>query len=486
MTAMRKIVFCGLVSSTVALAAGLTFTEQTVAAAQTVAAGPIAAAAPTFNKDVAPILYKNCVSCHQPESMAPMSLLDYKTARPYARAIRAAVESRTMPPWFADPQYGHFSNNPSLSDKDIQTIKAWVDGGAREGDAKDLPPQPVFAAGFKLGPPDIIIDIGQDFVIPPGDDVRKTFTVPTNFTEGKWIRAAEVLPGNPELVHHVHLGMSAAPGPDVEPDEEGQPRQPKRQPGDDGRSQELWEPLHDGQKRLRDSAPIVNDACAGNLPALPSLGATGAEGGSFATMLPGKGPDIFDPIGDGSMAKWIPAGAMLSFSMHYAKVNKPATERTRVGLYLAKRVPDSPVRRMDVRNHYFYIPPGANRQEVKRCITFPADRKLLSITPHMHYRGKEARYELVRPDGRREALLYVPNYNFNWQLTYRFQEPVFVEKGSQLIVTFHYDNSRVNRMNPDPTKILRWGDRSEDEMMTTWTEVTDVSPTVKKTAANQR
>lgn len=485
---MRKIFFCAFVIGSVALPVGLTFTEATVTLAQT-AAGPIAAMAPTFNKDVAPIFYKNCVSCHQPDSMAPMSLLDYKTARPYARAIRAAVESRKMPPWFADPQYGHFSNDPSLPEKEIQTIRAWVDSGALEGDAKDLPPQPMFAAGFKLGPPDIIIDIGEDFVIPPGDDVRKTFTVPTNFAEGKWIRAAEVLPGNPKLVHHVHLGMSAGGGPGADLDEEGQRRQARQQPSnsrDDGRSLELWALLHDGQKRLRDNAPIVNDACAGNLPPLPNLGASGSEGGSFATMLPGKGPDVFDPVGDGSMAKWIPAGAMLSFSMHYAKVDKHATERTRVGLYLAKRVPDSPVRRMDVRNHYFYIPPGASRQEVKRCITFPADRKLLSITPHMHYRGKEARYELVRPDGRRETLLYVPNYNFNWQLTYRFREPVFVEKGSQLIVTFHYDNSRANRMNPDPAKILRWGDRSEDEMMTTWTEVTDVSPSVQRTPANQQ
>lgn len=480
---MRKIVLGALAISSVALPAGLILTQPAAMVAQTATAGPTAAVAPTFNKDVAPILYKSCVSCHQPDSMAPMPLLDYKTARPYARAIRAAVESRKMPPWFADPQYGHFSNDPSLSEKDIQTIRAWVDGGALEGDPKDLAPQPAFAAGFKLGPPDIIIDIGQDFVIPPGPDVRKTFTVPTNFTEGKWIRAAEVLPGNPKLVHHVHLGMSAAGGPDVELDEEGQPRPAKRQQAtdsDDARTAALWEPLHDGQKRLRDSAPIVNDACAGNLPALPNLDVTGSEGGSFATMLPGKGPDIFDPVGDGSMAKWIPAGAKLSFSMHYAQVTKPATDRTRVGLYLAKRVPDSPVRRMDIRNHYFYIPPGANRQEVKRCITFPADRKLLSITPHMHYRGREARYELVRPDDRRETLLYVPKYNFEWQLTYRFQEPVFVEKGSQLIVTFHYDNSRANRMNPDPTKILRWGDRSEDEMMTTWTEVTDVLPTVQQ------
>jgi mono/diheme cytochrome c family protein len=460
---MQKLILGGLATSTLVLALG-----QSFVGAQAVSRQETGAAGPTFNRDIAPIFYKNCVACHQPESMAPMSLLDYKSARPYAASIRRAVENRVMPPWFADPQYGHFSNEMRLSDRDIETIKAWVDSGSTEGDAKDLPARPIITAGFKLGPPDIIIDIGQDYAVPPGDDVRKTFVVPTNFTEGKWIRAAEVLPGNPKLVHHVHLSVIAGDAKAGPVDEEGNSL--------GGRSPALWDVVR-GQALLKDSAPVVNDACGANLPALPNMGMIATEGGSFSTMLPGKGPDVFDIFGDGSTAKWIPAGAKLSFSMHYANVREALPpDRTMVGLYLAKTAPVQPVKRMDARDYYFMLPPGADNQEVRKCVEYSTDKVILSITPHMHYRGKDARYELLHPDGRRETLLYVPHYNFNWQQIYRFKEPVPVQKGSKLIITFHYDNSRSNRANPDPDRLVRWGDRSEDEMMTTWTDVIDALP----------
>jgi len=439
-----------------------------LAGGQAVSPATTSATAPTFNKDVAPIVYKNCVACHQPESMAPMSLLDYKAARPYAKAIRAAVESKKMPPWFADAEFGHFANEMRLTDREIQTITAWVDAGAREGDPKDLPPQPELTHGFKLGKPDIVLDIGQDFSVPPGDDVRKTFVVPTNFTEGKWIRAAEVLPGNFKLVHHVHMSVVAGDAAKGDVDEEGNPLR--------GRSETLWE-IVDGQARLRDTAPSLNDACSDDLPALPNMGTTATEGGSWATYLPGKAPDVFDIFGDGSTAKWIPAGSKIVFSMHYANVPRALPpDRTSVGLYLAKSVPAYPVKRMDARNYYFLIPPGADNQEVKKCVTFTTDKVLVSITPHMHYRGKDALYEVLHPDGRRETVLYVPHYNFNWQQNYRFKQPVPIEKGSKMIITFHYDNSAANRANPDPKRLIRWGDRSEDEMMTTWTEVIDALP----------
>jgi len=454
---MRKTLCGGLIAAAAVLATGQASTN-----------GQTAAAAPTFSRDVAPILYRNCVSCHQPNSMAPMSLLDYQDARPYAKAIRMAVETRKMPPWFADPQFGHFANNMRLSDRDIQTITQWVDAGAIEGDRRDLPPRPELTRGFKLGKPDIVIDIGEDFAVPTGDDVRRTFVVPTNFTEGKWIRAAEVLPGNPKLVHHVHLSVVPPERANQAVDGEGNPL--------GGRSERLWDVV-DGQARLKDSAPTVNDACGESLPQLPNMSSIATEGGSFATMLPGKGPDVFDIFGDGTTAKYIPAGSKLSFSMHYAKVLKPLPpDRTSVGLYLAKAPPLRPVKRLDARNYYFAIPAGAANHEVKKCITFAADKALLSITPHMHYRGKAARYELLHPDGRRETLLYVPRYDFNWQQNYRFKQPVPVEKSSQLIITFYYDNSAANRANPDPRRLVRWGDRSEDEMMTTWTEVIDALP----------
>jgi hypothetical protein len=427
-------------------------------------------AGPTFTKDVAPIFYKRCAGCHRPGEIAPMSLLDYGSARPWAKAIREAVLTRKMPPWFADPGHGEFSNDTRLSTREIETIKAWIDTGSAEGNPRDLPARPVFLEGWQLGKPDIIVDIGQDFQVPPGNDVYKYFTVPTNFMEGKWIRAAQILPGNREVVHHVHVSVlppANAPGGS----ETAAAFRPQLGP--------LWE-FQDGLSRLRLDAPVVDDACASEPSGLPNL--TGFEEGSFTAMLPGKPPDVF---GDNT-AKWIPAGARLRFQVHYAKVAKPQMDRTSVGFYLASGPPARPMRRLDLRNRYFLIPAGVPDHEVKRCYEFESDKLLVSITPHMHYRGKDARYELARPDGRRETLLLVPRYDFNWQLLYRFKEPVFVPKGSRMIVTFRYDNSPRNPSNPDPAQVIRWGDRSEDEMMTSWIEYLDARPSSTVTESARR
>jgi len=425
-------------------------------------------AAPTFNKDVAPILYKNCVSCHRPGEMAPMSLLEYKSARPWAKAMQTAVASRKMPPWFADPRYGHFQNDARLKDSDIETIKAWVAGGALEGDPKDLPPQPKFAEGWSLGEPDAVIDIGEDYTVPAGRDLYKDFVVQADLKEGKWIRAAQVLPGNRKVVHHVHFSLitsEADAAAEIKAD-------PKFGAGKRALSPSYFD-VENGLSRVKASAPVVDNACEsdggiGNL--------SGFDEGSLSTMLPGKGPDVFDVFGDGSVAKYIPAGSKVRFQIHYASVKEPQTDRTRVGLYFASRVPERPLKRVDMRNRFFLIPAGAANHEVKRCYELEKDKLLLAITPHAHYRGKDALYELVHADGRRDVLLSVPRYDFNWQLQYRLKDPVLMEKGSRLEATFHFDNSANNAANPDSTKVIRWGDRSEDEMMVTWTETLDASP----------
>ena len=434
-----------------------------------------AAAAPTFTKDVAAIFYKNCVSCHRPGEIAPMSLIDYQSARPWAKAIREAVATRKMPPWFADPKYGHFSNDARLKEQEIETIKAWVDGGAAQGDPKNLPAAPTFAEGWRFGRPDLVIDIGQDFRVPAGNDLYKDFVVPTNFTEGKWIRAAQVLPGNRRLVHHVHVYVVSQ--------EAGDAKQTAKPPADE-RAPALggFADVEDGLTRVRDDAPVINDACAANAN-LPNL--SGFEEGSLATMLPGKPPDNYDVFGDGSTAKYIPAGARLRFQIHYAKVDQSDTDRTSIGLYLVAKAPEKPLRRVDLRNRFFLIPAGARNHEVKRCYDVEQDKLLVAITPHMHYRGKDATYELVHANGRREILLVVPHYDFNWQLQYRFEKAVMMEKGSRMEVTFHYDNSANNPANPEPSKAIRWGDRSEDEMMVTWTETINVSPAESASAASR-
>jgi len=369
-----------------------------------------------------------------------------------------------MPPWFADPHYGAFSNDARLADREIETVKACVDAGAPEGDARDLPPAPVFIEGWRLGKPDIVVDIGQDFAVKPGQDAYEHFTVPTNFTEGKWIRAAEIRPGNRRVVHHVHVSVVAGESEAGSTSIESMTALTKFL-------------LREGTlTRVRADAPVVDNACATDTPDLPYL--TGFQEGALASFLPGRAPDVF-PAGS---AKWIPPRSKFEFVIHYARTSsQPQTDRTSVGLYLAPAPPQDVLRRMDLRNFFFRIPPGDASHEVKRCYTFEKDKLLLSITPHMHYRGHDVTYELVRPGGQREILLAVPHYSFNWQLVYRLKEPLRVEKGSRLIVTAHYDNSPNNAANPDPSQAIRWGDKSEEEMMTSWIEYLD-APAARESA----
>ena len=416
-------------------------------------------AAPTFTKDVAPILYERCVQCHRPGSIAPMSLLDYKSARPWAASIREAVLSRKMPPWFADPQYGHFANDGSLNAREMETLKAWVDGGAVEGDAKDLPKAPEFAEGWRFGKPDIVVDIGQDFTVKPGADDYEHFIVPTNLKEGIWIRGAELRPGNRRVVHHAHVN----------------PVMSEKQAGPATiQAMNSIGPYleHEGNlTRIRMDAPVLDNACAADAPNLPYI--HGFQEGALASYLPGRQPDVF---ADGS-AKWIPPGTKLEFTIHYARVRETQTDRTSVGLYLAQGPPQRILHRMDLRNFFFLIPPGDGNHEVKRCYTFEKDKLLLSITPHMHFRGKDVRYEVTHPNGTHEVLLSVPHYNFDWQLVYRFQDPILIEKGSVLMLTAHFDNSPNNPANPDPTKAIRWGDKSAEEMFANYIEYLDPDKT---------
>ena len=351
--------------------------------------GALPAVAPTFTRDVAPIFYRHCVGCHRPKEIAPMSLLDYQSARPWAKAIKQSVSTGKMPPWFADPKHGRFSNDARLSAAEIATVQAWADGGAPEGDRRNLPAPPKQIEGWALGQPDIVIDIGEDYPVTPGEDAYEHFVVQTNFKDGKWIRAAAIRPGNREVVHHAHVLL-------VEEDPQ------KMEVASTANMPSLAQYLiREGKlSRIRADAPVVNDACAAGTPDLPFL--RGAQEGALASFLPGRAPDVFP---DGT-AKWIPPGARLEFVIHYARVEKKGhQDRTSVGLYLADGPPRQVLRRMDLRNFFMSIPAGEGNHEVRRCYEFDQDKMLLSFTPHMHYRGKDALYELVRPDGRREKRL---------------------------------------------------------------------------------
>jgi hypothetical protein len=407
----------------------------------------------TFTRDVAPILYKNCVGCHRPGDIAPMSLLTYKEARPWAASIREAVVLRKMPPWHADPRYGHFANDARLSDAEIATVRTWVSSGAPEGNPADLPPQPKFNADWHIGKPDLVIDIGQDYTVEAqGPDEYVYFTVPTNFTEDKWVSAVELRPGNRKVVHHAHVFLAEDPSD-------------KKDGHKDVASTFMYQ---DGKlTHMKPDAPVKNDGCAAN-DAGNYWGRRGGQNGILGSYLPGKPVDAY-PAGT---AKRIPAGAKLTFQVHYSRTTgKTEIDRTLVGFVFAPGPPETPLKRMDISNYLFRLPAGEPNQEVTECHTFDQDIELLSLTAHMHFRGKDMRFELERPGvPGRETLLFVPKYDFSWQTLYRLAEPVAIAKGSRLIITAHFDNSANNPYNPDPVKVIRWGEPSNEEMMDGWLE----------------
>lgn len=435
----------------------------------------------TFSKDVAPILFNHCVECHRPNDIAPMSLLTYKDARPWARSIREKVISHEMPPWSPDPKYGEFSNEDRLSPTEINTIVGWVDQGANEGSPKELPKAPEFVrGGWQIGPPDVVFEMAEDYTIEPdAPDNYIYFFLPTNFTEDKWIQAAEIQPGNRKLVHHV-IAFIQTP----------QMMESRKARGPRNLNSSLM--YQDGTlRRVKMDAPAVDNTCeetAGGTGAnrARGVGAEQNQGALLAGYAPGKEPDSW-PAGT---AKRVPAGSTIMFQMHYSAfrggIDKAEKDRTRIGLIFAKKPPEKMIFTSAVANLTFKIPPGSGNHEVVACQTLPRDIELLSYMPHMHLRGKDMKYEVVYPDGRRETLLWVPKFSFNWQIMYNLKKPVTLPKGSKVIVTAHFDNSSKNKYNPDPTIPVRWGDPTYDEMMIGWMDVLIDNPFLARASGGQK
>jgi len=362
--------------------------------------------APTFSKDVAPILYKSCVECHRPTMFAPMSLVSYDEARPWARSIKQRVVARTMPPWGADPAHGVFKNDPRLSDADVETIAKWVDAGAPRGDDKDLPAVPQFVDGWTIGKPDAIFAMEEEFTIPATGAVEyKYFRVPTGLTEDKWIQAIEIKPGARAQVHHVIAFTQPA----------GQPLKPGGE-----------------------------------------LGPTNIGG-----VTPNKPGLTFEP----GVARLMRGNSDIVMQMHYTTNGTETKDRTQVGIIYAKQPPTKVAGGGMALNARFLIPAGDPNAEVKATTTLSRDITLTGMTPHMHVRGKDMIYIAHYPDGTTETLLSVPRYDFNWQLSYQLKTPKVLPKGTQIEVIAHFDNSTQNKFNPDPTKDVRWGDQTWEEMM---------------------
>lgn len=379
------------------------------------------AATPTFAKDVAPILYKNCASCHRAGDIAPMSLLRYEEARPWAKAIREQVVTGQMPPWHATQPHGTFLNDRRLSDKEKDVLVRWVDGGAPQGNVKETPPVPAFADGWEIGTPDAVFSMTKEYEVPgDGEVAYQYFQVPTNFKEDKWVQAIEIKPGTRSVVHHVLLFC--------------------REPG--------------GSSRPVPYRQVV-----------PNIGVHGGGGAGalIATTAPGTNAMTYGP---GSALR-IKAGAVLVFQMHYTTNGTAAKDRTSVGMIFAKEPPQKEIITSAFVNPMFLIPPGASNHRVDSAIQFTEDATVLGLVPHTHLRGKSWAYRLVYPDGRSEAVLTVPRYDFNWQTYYMFAKPLSAPKGARLEAVAHYDNSTANAYNPDPKASVRWGDQTWEEMQYT-------------------
>lgn len=416
----------------------------------------------TFNRDVAPIFYEKCVSCHHANDIAPMSLMTYKEAKPWAAAIRQAVLTKKMPPWKADPHYGKWSNDFSLSQEEIATIAGWAESGKLEGEAKALPKAPVFDTGWKIGKPDVVLSIPEYKLEATGPDEYTYITVPTNFKEDRWVIAAELKPGNRKIVHHAHVFVKEnAPKP-------AGGEAPKLTPAQE---YSKWLRIHEGSLEfIRPEAPVINDGCAVDDNGVFPGSKEGDLQSLISSFLPGREPDVYPP----GTARLIKAGSSLNFQIHYSRATgKTEFDISSVGLIFAKEPPRQIARRIDLSNHMFRIPAGASNHEVTECHTFTKDIYITSLTPHMHLRGKAMKIDVVDPEGKRDTLLNVPAYDFQWQITYRAARPIFVKKGSRIAITAHFDNSANNPANPNPAIPIRWGAASEVEMMDGWIEYVD-------------
>ena len=406
-----------------AIVAGLALGSFSIAGTQQESA---ATPPPTFYRDVLPILQQHCQTCHRPGEIAPMPLITFDQTRLYAPVIANKVAARIMPPWFADPQFGHFSNDPSLTTQEISTLVAWANANAPEGDPHDAPPPRAWTTGWNIPQPDQIITMPKPVALPAQGDVDYTYEiVPTKFARDEWIQVSEVRPSSRENVHHAVVYI---------------------RPPD--------------SKWLR-GAPVGIPFTAADLTDEDSRQAAHwTDADILLVYAPGSLPDQW-PAG---MAKFVPAGSDLVFQMHYTTHGRAATDQTSIGLVFAKGSPQQRVLTLQLTNDHFVIPPGADDFRVEARGSLPNDATLLSFLPHMHLRGKRFEYNLLRSGEKPETLLRV-NWDFYWQLSYRLAEPLPLKAGTELQAIAWYDNSRNNPHNPDPEAAVHWGDQTYDEMM---------------------
>ena len=380
----------------------------------------------TFYRDVLPIVQGHCQACHRAGGIAPMAFETYEQTKPYANAIGAAAEKRSMPPWFAEKGIERFSNDPSLTEEQIGALRTWAEEHAPEGNPAEAPAPRKWAQRWTISEPDQTVTMAAGVAIPAGGEVDYTYEiVPTHFTEGRWVQASEILPGMPENVHHAVVYVKPPESPWLRHAPVGKP---------------FTAAMLDTEEDRRDAMWTDSDI--------------------LLVYAPGSTPDNWRA----GMAKYVPAGSDLVFQMHYTTNGKASTDVSRIGLIFAKAPVQKRVLTLQLTNDHFVIPPGAPDYRVEARGTLPNDALLLSFFPHMHLRGKRFEYNIVRADKSIEPLLRV-NYHFHWQMSYRLAEPMFLRAGTELQAVAWFDNSRANIHNPDPAMAVRWGEQTSDEMM---------------------
>jgi hypothetical protein len=419
--------------------------------------GMAAESAPTFYRDVLPILQKNCQSCHRPGQVAPMAFLAYQSTRPWAKAMKVAVASRKMPPWFADSRYGPYLNDRSLSQADIDTIAKWADSGAPEGDPKDAQPAIQWPEGWAVKP-DIIVD-GPTTDVPaaPKNNVVEWITVvmPTGFTKDTWVSSVQIKPEYPAVTHHICISyvphdprvkQGVAYWSDHERDDEGSALPDK------------------GPTFIGGGTPESSNGVATPV-VLPGGRKIQPPGGAEDCYLPGNIVADYRPL---HAAKLIRAGSDITFSLHYTPNGTAVTDHVKVGFTVLQSPPErryvslSTTAPTDAKR--FAIPPNEpDWQSPPAEATFLQEVELVFMMPHMHFRGKDMRYTLEYPDGRKQIVLSVPHYDFNWQLGY--DTNIHVPKGTKLVIEAHFDNSVNNKFNPNPNKTVYYGTMTWEEMM---------------------
>lgn len=371
----------------------------------------------TYSKQIARLFNKHCLQCHREGQIGPFALASYEDAAGWAEMINEVVQQQRMPPWHADPRYGHFINDARLSDDEKQLVARWVEAGAPKGNPADLPEPPKFVDGWMIPKPDQIVSMENPFTVKAEGTVPyQSFMVDPGWEEDKWVTAMEPRPGNPSVVHHIVMYVVPPRG--------------------------------------------VSKYYSANLPK--------TQLDWFASFAPGYRPNVL-PEGT---ARFIPAHSKLVFQMHYTPSGTEQTDQSYVGIKFADpKVVKREVAVQHAGTHEFKIPPHSANHEVQSWYTFEHDSLLWSVSPHMHLRGKDFLYTLIYPDGKEEIVLNVPQYEFGWQTTYTLAEPKRVPKGAKLHCIAHFDNSENNLNNPDPSSEVRYGPQTWEEMMYGWFEI---------------